>query len=138
MLSDAALSQCQAGHAAEGEANARKAFQESSKTFGPRSGLTGGAAYTLAFCLSKRNGLEEAASLLANIDVAATAERAGDTSVAADIVLLQGEVAARRGDFAEAKRFADRAAAALDGPAASAADRKELHVLQTAIAAHVK
>jgi hypothetical protein len=52
MLSDAALSQCQAGRSAEGETNARKAFLESSKAFGPRAGLTGGVAFTLAFCLT--------------------------------------------------------------------------------------
>lgn len=47
-LSDAALAQCRAGHFREGEPNARKAFDSSVKAFGPRAGLTGGAAYTLA------------------------------------------------------------------------------------------
>jgi serine/threonine-protein kinase len=138
MLSDAALSQCQAGRFAEGEANARKAFQESSKAFGLRAGLTGGVAYTLASCLSKRNRLDEAARLLENIDVSATAQQSGDPNVGADIALLQGEVAARRGDMASAKRFADRAEAGLNGPTASDGDRKELQDLRAAIAAHGK
>ncbi len=101
-------------------------------------GLTGGVAYTLALCLSKRNRLAEAATLLQGIDVSATTQQAGDPNVGADIALLQGEVAARRGDFASAQRYADRAAPALDAPAASAADRKELQALRAAIAAHSK
>jgi tetratricopeptide (TPR) repeat protein len=138
MLSDAALSQCQAGHYPEGEANARRAFQQSSKAFGLRAGLTGGTAYTLAFCLSKSDRLAEAAALLQNIDASATTQQAGDPNVGADIALLQGEVAARRGDLASAQRFADGAAPALDAPAASADDRKRLQVLRAAIAAHAK
>ena len=137
-LSDAALSQCQSGRYREGESNARKAFQESSKAFGLRAGLTGGVAYTLAFCLSKSGRLAEAAALLRNIDISATTQQAGDPNVGADVALLQGEVAAHSGDFAAAQRFADSAAAALAGPAASAADKQELKVLRTTIAAHAK
>ena len=135
MLSDAALSQCEAGHYSEGEANARQAFQVSSKAFGLRAGLTGGVAYTLAFCLSKLNRLGEAAELLQNIDVSATAQQAGDPNVGADVALLQGEVAARRGDFESARHFADLAAPTLDAPSASAADKKELQTLRDTIAA---
>jgi serine/threonine-protein kinase len=136
MLSDAALSQCRAGRYAEGEANARKAYRESSKAFGPRAGLTGGVAYTLAFCLSKTNKLGEAAELLQSIDILATAQQAGDPNVGADVALLQGEVAARRGDFVSAKHFADVAAPAFDVPSASVDDKKELQALRAAIAAH--
>ena len=49
-LSDAALAQCRAGQYGAGEPNARKAYEDSAKTFGDRAGLTGGAAYTLASC----------------------------------------------------------------------------------------
>jgi hypothetical protein len=138
MLSDAALSQCRSGHYAEGEANARKAFQESGKAFGPRAGLTGGVAYTLAFCLNRMNKLSEAAELLQNIDVSATAQQAGDPSVGAEVALLQGEVAARRRDFVTAKLFADLAATSLDAPSASTADKTELQTLRANIAAHAK
>jgi eukaryotic-like serine/threonine-protein kinase len=138
MLSDAALSQCRSGQYTEGEANARKAFQESGKAFGPRAGLTGGVAYALAFCLNKMNKLSEAAELLQNIDVSATAQQAGDPSVGADVALLQGEVAARRGDFVTAKHFADLAATTIDAPSASTADKTELQTLRDNIAAHAK
>ena len=50
-LSDASLAKCRSGRYAEGTADSRKAFDASSKAFGPRAGLTGGVASTLATCL---------------------------------------------------------------------------------------
>ena len=50
-LSDASLAECRAGRYGEGEANARRALEASSKAFGPRAGPTGGVSSTLAACL---------------------------------------------------------------------------------------
>lgn len=138
MLSDAALSQCMAGRYTEGEPNARKAFEGSSKAFGPRSGLTGGTAYTLAYCLIRTNKLDEASGLLRNIDVRATAEQAGDPNVQASITMAQAEIAARRGDFATAKRDLDAVAPVFDRTNASAPDKKDLKRLRMLLAAHTR
>jgi hypothetical protein len=63
-LSDAALAMCRAGRLAEGEANARNAYDSPYKAFGPKAGLTGGTADTLAECLIGTNKLDEAKRLL--------------------------------------------------------------------------
>lgn len=136
MLSDAALSQCIIGRYVEGEPNARKAFEESNKAFGPRSGLTGGTAYTLAYCLIGTNKLDEASGLLRNIDVKATSEQAGDPSLGASITLKQAEIAARRGDFVTAKRDLDAVAPVFDRPNASAPDKEDLKRVRSLLAAH--
>lgn len=80
-LSDAGLSQCRAGHYAEGEVNARHAFKASARAFGPRTGITGGAAYSLAVCLIGLNKLPEASELLRNIDSNAVEQLSGDLTV---------------------------------------------------------
>jgi serine/threonine-protein kinase len=138
MLSDAALTQCMIGRLAEGEPNAREAYEQSSKAFGPRSGLTGGTAYALAYCLTRSNKLDEASGLLRGIDVKATAERAGDPNVGSSIEMVQGEIAARRGDFVTAKRHLDAVAPVFDRPGASAPDKEDIKRLRTLIAAHTR
>ena len=77
-LSDAALAQCHASRYREGEPNARKSYETSVKAFGPRSGLTGGVADTLAGCLIGMGKLDEASALLQQIDVPAVAQLTGD------------------------------------------------------------
>jgi hypothetical protein len=83
------------------------------------------------------NHLPEAAELLQNIDVSATAQQAGDPNVAADVALLQCEVAVGRGDFASARHFADLAAPTFEAPSAPADDKAKLQSLKAAIAAHL-
>lgn len=136
MLSDAAQSQCQIGRYAEGEANARTAWQESNRAFGPHAGLTGGVAYTLAFCLIGTNHLNEASQLLDSIDVKATEQQAGSTSVEASIAVAKGEIAAKRGDLASARSYADQAAKTFDSPNAAVGDKKSLETLRAEIHAH--
>lgn len=138
LLSDAALTQCMIGRLAEGEPNAREAYGQSDKAFGPRNGLTGGTAYTLAFCLTRSNKLDEASSLLRNIDVKATAQTAGDPNVGASIAMVQGEIAARRGDFVTAKRHLDAVAPIFDRPGAAAPDKEDIKRLRTLIAANTR
>jgi hypothetical protein len=122
----------------EGEPNAREAFEQSSKAFGPRAGLTGGTAYALAYCLTRSNHLDEASSLLRNIDVKATAELAGDPNVGASIAMVEGEIAARRGDFVTAKRHLDAVAPVFDRPGTAAPDKEDLKRLRTLIAANTR
>ena len=117
-LSDAAQSQCRAGHYYEGVANARRAYELSSKAFTRRAGITGGCAYTLAICLIGANNLIEASDLLRKIDIPATTHQSGDSTVAASIALEQAEIAVRRGDYKLAQSYADVAAPAFNRPAA--------------------
>ena len=137
-LSDAALSQCRAGRYGEGELNARKALNESRLAMGPRAGMTGGSAYVLATCLIGINRLDEASDLLRNIDVAATAQLSGDSGVGASVALAQGEIAARRGDYVSAQRYAQQAALVFDGPNADASDQESLQKLRSTIDSHLR
>src|SRR5438067_1480564 len=102
-LSDAALAMCRAGRLAEGEANARNAYDSSYKAFGPKAGLTGGTADTLAECLIGTNKLDEAKRLLDGMDIAAVTQLAGDPNIGAGVQLLQAEIAYRKGDYATAR-----------------------------------
>jgi DNA-binding winged helix-turn-helix (wHTH) protein/serine/threonine protein kinase len=102
-LADGSLAQCRAGHNREGESNARQAYESSVKAFGPRAGLTGGAAYSLASCLIGLGKLDEAAKFLQQIDVAAVAQLAGDPDWGAGVTLAQGQIAFRRSDFGAAR-----------------------------------
>ncbi len=137
-LDDAAISQCRSGRNREGEANARKALAESRKGFGPRSGLTGAASYALALCLINTNRLPEASSLLDNIDVKALAAMSPDSNPQAEIDLARATIAARRGDYAAADRYAQAAAPTFDRPDADSIDRQTLHDLRSSIDTHLR
>jgi serine/threonine protein kinase/DNA-binding winged helix-turn-helix (wHTH) protein len=104
-LSDAALAQCRAGRYREGEPNARKAYEASTKAFGPRAGLTGGVADTLAACLIGLGNLDEASALLQQIDVAAVAQLAGDRDWGAGLTLKQAEIAYLRRNYEAAHGY---------------------------------
>ncbi|MGO8793253.1 MAG: protein kinase domain-containing protein [Candidatus Sulfotelmatobacter sp.] len=98
-LADGSLAQCRGGHYREGEANARQSYEESVKAFGPRAGLTGGAAYSLATCLIALDKLDEAATLLQQIDSPAVAQLSGDSNWGAGVILSQAEIAFRRHQY---------------------------------------
>jgi DNA-binding winged helix-turn-helix (wHTH) protein/serine/threonine protein kinase len=102
-LADGSLAQCRAGKYREGESNARQGYEASVKAFGPRAGLTGGAAYSLASCLIGLGKLDEANALLQQIDVPAVAQLAGDPDWGAGVTLAEAEIAYRRHDFSTAK-----------------------------------
>lgn len=104
-LSDASLATCRAGGYTEGESNARKAYGASIKAFGPRAGLTGGVASTLATCLIGLGKLDEASNLLTQIDVPAVTQLAGDPNWGAGVTLLQAEIAYRRKDYEAARKY---------------------------------
>ncbi|MFZ0318616.1 MAG: winged helix-turn-helix domain-containing protein [Candidatus Sulfotelmatobacter sp.] len=98
-LADGSLAQCRAGHYRDGESNARQAYESSIKAFGPRAGLTGGAAYSLASCLIGLGKLDEATSLLQKIDVNAVAQLAGDPDWGAGVTLAEAQIAYRKRNF---------------------------------------
>jgi serine/threonine protein kinase/DNA-binding winged helix-turn-helix (wHTH) protein len=104
-LSDGALAQCRAGRYREGEANARQAYEASTKAFGPRAGLTGGTASTLADCLIGLGKLDEASKLLDQVDVPAVAQLAGDPDWGAGVTLAKAEIAYRRGNYDAARNY---------------------------------
>jgi hypothetical protein len=137
-LSDAGLSECQAGRYAKSEPHARKAFQVAKQAFGPRGGIAGGTSYALAFCLIGLNKLQEASELLQTIDVKAVTRLSGDFTVEASVALAQGEIAARRGDYLLAQRYAQVAAPAFDRPNTRAYDRQSLEKLRMAIDEHLR
>jgi tetratricopeptide (TPR) repeat protein len=98
-LSDASLAMCRSGRLADGTRDSRKAYDASSKAFGPRAGLTGGVASTLATCLIDLGQSDEAAKLLDNIDIPAVTQLAGDSDWGAGVKLLQAKIAIARGNF---------------------------------------
>ena len=104
-LTDASLAQCRAGRYREGESNARRAYEASMKAFGPRAGLTGGTASTLANCLIGLGKLDEASKLLDQVDVPAVAQLAGDPDWGAGVTLAKAEIAYRRGNYAAARNY---------------------------------
>jgi serine/threonine protein kinase/DNA-binding winged helix-turn-helix (wHTH) protein len=103
-LSDAAQAQCRGGHVQQGESNARTAYETAAKAFGPRAGLTGGAAYTLATCSIGVGKLAEASKLLQEIDGKAVAQLAGFPDWGANVELAMAQIAYRQGDYETARK----------------------------------
>jgi DNA-binding winged helix-turn-helix (wHTH) protein/serine/threonine protein kinase len=132
-LSDAALAQCRAGQLREGEANARRAHDNSVKGFGPRAGLTGGTAHTLASCWIALKRFDEADRILSDIDVKAVAQLAGVADWGANVALSQAEIAYRRGDYRRAKERLEAAAASFEKPEAEAYQRKAVQTLRASL-----
>jgi len=108
-LSDVALAQCRAGRIPEGEANARKAFDASSKAFGAAAGLTGGAAYTLASCWIDLGKLAEASKMLQKIDTKTVAQLTGFPDWSANVDLAFAEIADRQREYPAAEKYLQRA-----------------------------
>jgi hypothetical protein len=132
-LSDASLAMCRDGNYTEGEANARKAWDDSMSAFGPQAGLTGGAASTLAACLIGLNRLDEASRLLSDINVAAVAQLAGDPNWGAGVTLLQAEIAYRKKDYVAARKDVDAIKPVFTRPDAEPYQRRTLDALVAAL-----
>ena len=107
-LSDGALAQCRAKRYAEGERNARSAYESSAKAFGGHAALTGATGATLADCLIGRNRLEEASNLLKQVDVPAVAQLSGDPDWGANVSLAQAEIAYRNHDYNAARGYVQK------------------------------
>jgi DNA-binding winged helix-turn-helix (wHTH) protein/serine/threonine protein kinase len=103
-LADASTAQCRAGRYAEGEVNARAAYETARKAFGERAGLTGATADALADCLIPRDRLDEASKLIDSIDGKVVAQLAGVPDWSANLDLSRAEIAYRRGDYAAARK----------------------------------
>ena len=132
-LSDAALAQCRAGRYRQGEPNARKAYDASSKAFGPRAGLTGGAAYTLASCSIGLGNLPEASRLLRNINTKVVAQLAGFPDWGANVALAQAQISYREGDYAGARRYLQSAAPVFSKADAEPYQKRALETLTAAL-----
>ncbi|MGB6386113.1 MAG: tetratricopeptide repeat protein [Terriglobales bacterium] len=104
-LTDAALAQCRAGHNREGESNARKAYETSTKAFGPSAALTGATAYTLASCLISLSKQDEASPLLQQIDVPAITQLTGDPDWGANVTLAQAQIAYSHRNYDAARTY---------------------------------
>jgi hypothetical protein len=115
-LADGSLAQCRAARYKEGEVNARLSYDSSVKAFGPRAGLTGGAAYSLAECLMGLNRLDEASTLLQQIDSHAVAQLAGDPDWGAGVTLAQAQIDYRRRNYDAARAAAHSVAPVFTRP----------------------
>ena len=132
-LTDASLAQCRAGHYREGESNARQAYAASVKAFGPSAGLTGGAAYPLASCLIFLGKLDEASTLLRQIDVPPVAQLTGDPDWGAGVTLAQAEIAYRRGNYDAARGYVQTVTPVFTRKDAEPYQKRALESLRTAL-----
>jgi tetratricopeptide (TPR) repeat protein len=133
LLTDASLAQCRAGRNREGESNARQAYEASVKAFGRRAGLTGGTVYPLASCLIALGKLDEASTLLQQIDVPAVAQLTGDPDWGANVTLAQAEIAYRRGDYDAARRCVQTATPVFTRKDAEPYQKRALESLRAAL-----
>jgi ATP/maltotriose-dependent transcriptional regulator MalT len=132
-LCDAALAQCRAGRYREGESNARQAYGSSSKAFGPRAGLTGATADTLASCLIGLGKLDEAAALLQQIDLPAVAQLTGDPDWGAGVTLEQAEIAFRHGNYDAARGYVQTVTPVFTRKDAEPYQKRALETLKAAL-----
>ncbi|MBX9599959.1 MAG: winged helix-turn-helix domain-containing protein [Bryobacteraceae bacterium] len=133
--SDAALAMCRAGRIDEGAGHALRAYQSSVKGFGPRAGLTGGVAHTLANCWIQQGKLADASRVLEEIDVAAVAQLAGSKDWHANLELSRAEIAYRQGNFDSARRLLQAAAPVLSRADAEPYQKRALERLMAAVPA---
>src|SRR5579863_2055291 len=132
-LTDASLAQCRAGRYRDGEANARQAFEASTKAFGPRAALTGATSYTLASCLIGLGKLDEATTRLQQIDVPAVVQLTGDPDWGAGVTLEQAEIAYRRGNYAVARNYVEAVTPVFTRPDAEPYQKHALESLKAAL-----
>src|SRR5579863_2063680 len=132
-LTDASLAQCRAGRYREGESNARKAYETSVKAFGARAGLTGATAYTLATCLIGLKKLDEATTLLQQIDAPPVAQLTGDPNWGAGVTLAQAEVAYRCGNYDAARGYLQTVTPAFTRKEAEAYQKRAFESLKAAL-----
>jgi serine/threonine-protein kinase len=135
-LSDAALSQCRAGRYDTGESMARDAFLTSQKAYGEHAGMTGGTSYSYAMCLIGVGKLDQATTLLGNINVEEVIQMTGNPTVRADIALARAEIAVQKKEYAKADGYLREAAPLIGATGADPADRETAQRLRAAIDSH--
>jgi hypothetical protein len=104
-LTDAAETNCRAGHGEAGLAEARSAFDGARATYGATNALTGAAAGNLAFCLIAAGRTAEATPFLDMVGAATKAQNAMDADYAAELSLMRAQIAVSAGDTASAHRL---------------------------------
>jgi eukaryotic-like serine/threonine-protein kinase len=135
-LTDGSQAQCRAGRYREGQANARQAYDASVKAFGARAGLTGATAYTLANCLIGLGKLDEATTLLQQIDAPTVAQLTGDPNWGAGVTLSQAEVAYRRGNYEAARGYLQTVTPAFTRKDVEAYQKRAFESLKAALDKH--
>ncbi len=115
-FADASTAECRSGRIAEGLQNAGFAYQSALKAFGPKAGLTGASAYTLANCEIKAQRFDDAEKLLNSFDVAVVSQLTADADWGANVDLSRAEIALARHDLVGASRQLQLAAPALTKP----------------------
>jgi tetratricopeptide (TPR) repeat protein len=128
-LSDASLAMCRSGRLADGAADSKRAFDASSKAFGPRAGLTGGVASTLATCLIDMGQIDDAAKLLDNIDIPTVTQLAGDPDWGAGVKLQQAKIAFARGNYELTRSLLREVGPVFTRPKTEAYSRREYRAL---------
>lgn len=103
-LSDAALYQCQSGHYAEGEENARKAIAVGKPIAVPGSGVEGSFLFSMATCLVGLGHFDQGAEMLARVNVPAVAQMYADADWVADVDLTKAEIALGKKDLLAARQ----------------------------------
>jgi DNA-binding winged helix-turn-helix (wHTH) protein len=104
-LTDAAETNCRAGHGDAGLADARSAFDGARATYGNTHALTGAAAGNLAFCLIAAGRPAEAAPFLDMVGAATKTQNAMDADYAAELSLMRAQIAVSAGDTVSADRL---------------------------------
>jgi len=132
-LTDASLAQCRAGRYREGESNAREAHEASTKGFGPRAGLTGATADTLASCLIGLGNLDDASTLLQQIDVPVVAQLTGDPDWGAGVTLERAEIAYRHRDYQAARGYVETVAPVFTRKDAEPYQKRSFDTLKAAL-----
>ena len=130
-LSDASQAMCRSGRFAEGEANSRRAYEASQKAFGPKAGLTGGVAATVALCLIGLDKLDEASKLLDTIDVPTVTQLAGDPDWGAGVTLMRAQIAFKKKDYVTAQKDLQAVAPVFSRPNAELYMKNAVEALST-------
>jgi hypothetical protein len=131
--SDAALAMCRGGQLEQGALHAQRAYEASVKGFGPKAGLTGGAAHTLASCWIELGKLGDASRVLEGIDANAVAQLAGSKDWEANLELSQAQIAYLRGEYDSARKLLESATPALEREDAEPYQRRALRKLTAAV-----
>ena len=131
--SDGALAMCRGGRLDQGASNAQQAYEASVKAFGPRAGLTGGAAHTLASCWIEQGKLADASRVLEGIDANAVAQLAGSKDWEANLELSQAQIAYLRGEYDSARKLLESATPALERADAEPYQKRALQKLSAAV-----
>jgi hypothetical protein len=95
--------------------------------------LTGATADTLASCLIGLGKLDEAATLLQQIDIPVVAQLTGDPDWGAGVTLERAEIAYRHHDYQAARGYLDTVARVFTRKDAEAYQKRAFETLKAAL-----